>query len=85
MNLTVLIECMRWRRWLRQSATRWTVPCSTPDGVIVLFLFTYIFRLHFGSTVESVSDRNEADNFASRLRHCVTTRVAAGSIPVVSL
>jgi len=46
-------------QWLRCSATNRKVAGSIPDGVIGFSIDIKSFRSHYGSGVDSVSNRNE--------------------------
>jgi hypothetical protein len=49
----------RYRSWLRHYATTRKVAGSIPNEVIGLFQFTETFQPHYGTGVDSASNRNE--------------------------
>ena len=50
-------------QWLRCCATNWKVAGSNPAGVSGYFIDIKSFRLHFGSGVDSASNRNEYQEY----------------------
>jgi hypothetical protein len=52
-----------WRSWLRHCATSRKVVGSIPDGVTGIFNFHFFFRPHYGSGVDSSSNRNEYQEY----------------------
>jgi len=50
-------------QWLRCSATNRKVVGSIPAGVIGFFINIKSFRLNYGSEVDSVSNRNEYQEY----------------------
>jgi hypothetical protein len=50
-------------QWLRYCATNRKVAGSIPDGVIGIFSLTLSFRSHYGPGVDSVSNRNEYQEY----------------------
>jgi len=50
-------------QWLRCCATNWKVAGSIPAGVNGFFIDIKSFRSHYGPEVESVSSRNEYQEY----------------------
>jgi len=50
-------------QWLRCSATNRTEAGSIPDGVSGIFFDIKSFLLHYGSGVDSASNRNEYQEY----------------------
>jgi hypothetical protein len=58
-----LVGGARWRSWLRHYATNRNIAGSIPDGVIGINSLTKSFRSHYGSGVDSASNRNEFQKY----------------------
>jgi hypothetical protein len=54
-----LFRGTRYRSWLRHYAKSRKVPDTIPDGVFEFFQFIQSFQPHYGSGVDSASNRNE--------------------------
>jgi len=50
-------------QWLRCCVTNWKVAGSIPDGVRGLFIDIKSLRSHYGSGVDSASNRNEYQEY----------------------
>ena len=62
-NITITGTRCWWCSWLRHCITSRKVADSIPDGVIGMFPLTYSFRSHYGPGVDSVSNRNEYQEY----------------------
>jgi hypothetical protein len=58
----------RWRSWLMHCATSRKVAGSIPDGVIGICHWHIFFRPHYGFGVDSVSNRNEYQEYFLRVK-----------------
>jgi len=65
LNLCVYIpvHVYWWHSWLRNCATSWKDTGSIPGGSLWNFSLTLSFLLHYGFGIDSVSNRNEYQEY----------------------
>jgi len=61
--LYMFIRGTRWHSWLRNCATSWKDTGSIPGGSLWNFSLTLSFLLYYGPGVDSVSNRNEYQEY----------------------
>jgi len=61
--LYMFIRGTWWHSWLRNCATSWKDTGSIPCGSLSNFSLTLSFLLHYGPGVDSVSNRNEYQEY----------------------
>jgi len=68
MYIRNVIWCTAVAQWLRCCATNRKVTSSIPDGVSGFFIDVKFFRSHYGTGVDSASNRNEYQEYFLRVK-----------------